>query len=271
MMNARRWIATLMLAAMMMPLAVSAQDDTTVQGPPLAPDTTYYAVLNTTAGDIVVEFYEQVAPKTVRNFVNLAEGRKPFRDPRTGTTSRGLYYDGVIFHRVIPGFMIQGGDPTGSGSGGPGFTIGEEFDPEVNFDTDNLIAMAHAGPGTSAAQFFITDKNSANTPSMRGLNQKYTIFGKVVAGQDVVSEIANGPTTMQPGGREKSRPVEPVTIEKVRILRVKKDSDETWEDKLKAVATPATLPAPAPEEAPATQPTTQPATQPAPETQPAVD
>ncbi|HWS38198.1 MAG TPA: peptidylprolyl isomerase [Actinoplanes sp.] len=168
-----------------------------------------YATLHTNHGAIRVQLFPDHAPATVRNFVELAEGTKPYTDPRTGQPGSGPYYDGTISHRVIPGFMVQAGDPTGTGRGGPGFTFADEFHPELFFDRPYLLAMANAGPGTNGSQFFIT---VAPTPH---LNRRHSIFGQVTDEQSVkvVDSIANTPTG--PG----DRPREDVVIERVEIER----------------------------------------------------
>jgi peptidyl-prolyl cis-trans isomerase A (cyclophilin A) len=155
------------------------------------------ATLHTTHGDIRVTLFDNHAPKTVANFVGLSDGSREWVDPRTGGPGAGALYADVIFHRVIPGFMIQGGDPTGTGRGGPGYRFADEFHPELVFDRPYLLAMANAGPGTNGSQFFIT---VAKTPH---LNRKHTIFGEVAdqAGRDVVDSIATTPTG--PGDRPK--------------------------------------------------------------------
>jgi len=167
------------------------------------------AILHTNAGPIRIELFDNHAPKTVRNFVELAEGTREYSDPRTGTTGSGPYYDATIFHRVIGGFMIQGGDPTGTGRGGPGYQFGDEFHPELQFDRPYLLAMANAGPGTNGSQFFIT---VGPTPH---LNRKHTIFGEVLDddSKKVVDGIAGSPTA--PGDRPRSD----VVIERVEIER----------------------------------------------------
>ncbi|MDR0836799.1 MAG: peptidylprolyl isomerase [Propionibacteriaceae bacterium] len=163
------------------------------------------ATLHTNFGDIIIELFDDHAPKTVANFVGLATGTKEFKDS-AGRTS-GNYYDGVIFHRIIPEFMIQGGDPTGTGMGGPGYTFGDEFHPDLRFDRPYLLAMANAGPGTNGSQFFITTAPTA------WLNRKHTIFGEVKdeASQKVVDAIEATPT-----GRN-DRPLKEVVIESVEI------------------------------------------------------
>jgi peptidyl-prolyl cis-trans isomerase A (cyclophilin A) len=168
-----------------------------------------YATLHTNAGPIRLELFPNHAPKTVRNFVELAEGTREYTDPRTGAPGSGPYYDGTISHRVIAGFMIQMGDPTGTGRGGPGYQFADEFHPDLRFDQPYLLAMANAGPGTNGSQFFITVDRTPH------LNNRHTIFGKV-ADQDsvkVVDAIANTPTG--PG----DRPRNDVVIERVEIER----------------------------------------------------
>ena len=163
------------------------------------------AVLNTSLGTIEVTLFPNHAPKTVKNFVELAQGTREWTDPRTGKTEAKKLYDGTVFHRVISGFMIQGGDPLGSGRGGPGYRFDDEFHPELSFNKPYLLAMANAPPGTNGSQFFIT---VGLTPH---LNRKHTIFGEVTKGTDVVDKIATTPT-----GRE-DRPVTDVVIESVTI------------------------------------------------------
>ncbi|NYF55922.1 MULTISPECIES: peptidylprolyl isomerase [Micromonospora] len=168
-----------------------------------------YATLHTNAGPIRLELFPNHAPKTVRNFVDLAEGNKEYTDPRTGQPGSGPYYDGTISHRVISGFMVQMGDPTGTGRGGPGYKFGDEFHPELRFDRPYLLAMANAGPGTNGSQFFIT---VSPTPH---LNNRHTIFGQVADEQSakVVDAIANTPTGPS------DRPLQDVVIERVEIER----------------------------------------------------
>jgi peptidyl-prolyl cis-trans isomerase A (cyclophilin A) len=168
-----------------------------------------YATLQTNQGDVVVQLFADQAPKTVENFVGLAEGTKEWTDERTGATSTDRYYDGLTFHRVIPGFMIQGGCPRGDGRGGPGYTFKDEFHPDLKFDRPYLLAMANAGPGTNGSQFFIT---VGPTPH---LNNKHTIFGEVAdqASRDVVDSIARTAVDRQ------DRPVDPVVISRVEVER----------------------------------------------------
>jgi peptidyl-prolyl cis-trans isomerase A (cyclophilin A) len=165
------------------------------------------ATLKTNRGDIVLNLLPDHAPKTVENFTGLAEGTKEYHDDAGRSGER--YYDGLGFHRVIENFMIQGGCPLGTGTGGPGYTFKDEFHPELQFDRPYLLAMANAGPGTNGSQFFIT---TAATP---WLNNRHTIFGEVAdqASREVVDAI--GTTATGPG----DRPVEPVVIETVEIER----------------------------------------------------
>ena len=165
------------------------------------------ATIHTNKGDIKINLFADQAPKTVRNFTGLAEGTQEWTDPRVRATSTAPLYDGTIFHRVIPGFMIQGGDPLGTGTGGPGYNFADEFHPELTFDRPYLLAMANAGPNTNGSQFFITVAPTS------WLNFKHSIFGEVAdqASRDVVDAIAAG--AAGPG----DRPVEPVTMTKVSI------------------------------------------------------
>jgi peptidyl-prolyl cis-trans isomerase A (cyclophilin A) len=172
-----------------------------------------YAVLKTNLGDITIQLFPNHAPKTVRNFVELAEGTREYTDPNTGKPGSGPYFDGTIFHRIIPGFMIQGGDPLGQGFGGPGYTFDDEIHPDLRFDRKYLLAMANAGlrggRGTNGSQFFIT----VSTPAH--LNGKHTIFGEVVdeESKKVIDTIAAVRTGAQ------DRPVEPIVIQSVVIER----------------------------------------------------
>jgi peptidyl-prolyl cis-trans isomerase A (cyclophilin A) len=168
---------------------------------------TLTAKLRTNRGTVTVRLFPDHAPKTVRNFVDLAEGTREWTDPRTGKPSNAKLYDGTIFHRVIPNFMIQGGDPLGTGTGGPGYKFADEFHPELTFNRPYLLAMANAGPGTNGSQFFIT---TVPTPHLNG---RHTIFGEVIEGSDVVDQISKAAT-----GRN-DRPVDDVVIESVEIDR----------------------------------------------------
>ena len=165
------------------------------------------ATLHTNHGDIVLNLFEDHAPQTVANFVGLATGTREYADPSTGARTTGRFYDGLTFHRIINGFMIQGGCPLGTGTGGPGYAFGDEFHPELSFNRPYLLAMANAGPGTNGSQFFIT---VGPTPH---LNRKHTIFGEVAdqPSRDVVDEIAQVRT-----GRS-DRPADPVVINSVDV------------------------------------------------------
>ena len=143
-----------------------------------------YATFKTSLGDIVVKLFPEKAPKTVENFVSLAEGTKEWKDPRSGQMVKKPLYDGTVFHRVIPGFMIQGGDPLGTGTGGPGYKFADEIGPDNAFNRPGLLAMANSGPNTNGSQFFITE---VPTPH---LNRGHTIFGEVVKGQELIAKIA---------------------------------------------------------------------------------
>ncbi len=166
-----------------------------------------YARMNTTLGAIVIRLEEKKAPNTVKNFVGLATGTMAWTDPRSGQQVQRPYYDGLIFHRVIPGFMIQGGCPIGQGTGGPGYRFGDEFDKSLRHDRPGVLSMANSGPGTNGSQFFLTE---GPTPH---LDDKHSVFGYVTAGLDVLKKIANVPR----GARD--RPVQDVKIEKLEIFR----------------------------------------------------
>jgi peptidyl-prolyl cis-trans isomerase A (cyclophilin A) len=183
----------------------SATHRPTPKGRPRVADTT--ATLRTNRGDIRITLFPNHAPTTVRNFVELATGKKEYVDPTTGQKKTGKFYDGLTFHRVIDGFMIQGGDPRGDGRGGPGYQFKDEFHPELRFDRPYLLAMANAGPGTNGSQFFVTV-----TPTPH-LNMKHTIFGEVADAESraVVDAIA----TTKVGPMD--RPVDPVIMESVVI------------------------------------------------------
>ena len=168
---------------------------------------TLTATLTTSQGTITIQLFPDHAPKTVRNFVELAEGGREWTDPRTGKVTKEKLYDGTIFHRVIPQFMVQGGDPLGTGTGGPGYKFADEIHPDLTFDRPYLLAMANAGPGTNGSQFFIT-----SVPTY-WLNGKHTIFGEVTAGQEIVDAINNAPT--KPG----DRPATDIVLQSVTIQR----------------------------------------------------
>lgn len=167
-----------------------------------------YARFVTSLGNVVIKLEEERTPKTVKNFVGLATGTQEWKDPRTGETKKGVpYYDGTIFHRVIPEFMAQGGDPLGRGTGGPGYKFGDEFHPELRHDVPGVLSMANAGPGTNGSQFFLCEKA---TP---WLDNKHTVFGKAVLGADIIKKI----THSQTGAND--RPVTDIVIRKLEIFR----------------------------------------------------
>ncbi|MFJ6937703.1 peptidylprolyl isomerase [Streptomyces sp. NPDC101132] len=167
-----------------------------------------YATLKTSHGDIEILLLPDFAPKTVRNFVELATGEREWVNPETGAKTTDPLYDGTVFHRVISGFMIQGGDPLGNGTGGPGYTFADEFHPDLNFTKPYLLAMANAGPGTNGSQFFITVAPTA------WLTRKHSIFGEVVddASRKVVDAIAGTPTNPRT-----ERPLEDVVLQSVVV------------------------------------------------------
>jgi peptidyl-prolyl cis-trans isomerase A (cyclophilin A) len=167
-----------------------------------------YAHFDTSEGRFMVRFFDKEAPRTVENFVGLAEGTRDFKDPKTGQTAKRPYYDGIIFHRVIDGFMIQGGDPLGQGYGGPGYNFADEFHESLKHDRAGLLSMANAGPNTNGSQFFIT---LAPTPH---LDNRHSIFGEVIEGLDVVQKIGRVKTDRN------DRPLTPVVMKKVTVERV---------------------------------------------------
>jgi peptidyl-prolyl cis-trans isomerase A (cyclophilin A) len=173
---------------------------------PLQPGT--YARFDTTEGTFTIRLFEKEAPRTVANFVSLAEGSREWKDPETGDRRTAPFYDGVIFHRVINGFMIQGGDRLGQGTGGPGYKFEDEFHPGLRHDRAGILSMANSGPNTNGSQFFIT---LGPTPH---LDNRHSVFGEVVEGLDVVQRIGAVPT-----GRN-DRPIKPVVMDKVTIERV---------------------------------------------------
>lgn len=166
-----------------------------------------YAQFITSEGSFIVRFFDQEAPRTVENFVGLAEGTKEWTDPRTSQKVKKPYYDGVTFHRVIEGFMIQGGDPLGQGIGGPGYTFADEFHPKARHSKAGILSMANRGPNTNGGQFFIT---LAPTPH---LDDRHSVFGEVVDGMDVVNRIGSTSTT------DRDRPVKDIVIQTIRIER----------------------------------------------------
>jgi peptidyl-prolyl cis-trans isomerase A (cyclophilin A) len=167
-----------------------------------------YAVLDTTLGEITCRLFPDKAPQTVGNFVGLAQGTKEFRDPHTRQNTRRPFFDGLIFHRVIPQFMIQGGCPLGTGTGDPGYRFADEFSPDLKFDKPGKLAMANAGPGTNGSQFFIT------VAATDWLTNHHTIFGEVVKGYDVVEKISKVPRDRN------DRPQTPVVMNTVRVVEV---------------------------------------------------
>jgi peptidyl-prolyl cis-trans isomerase A (cyclophilin A) len=178
------------------------------QGETLTRPAGTYAIFDTTEGTIVCRLFEKEAPNTVANFIGLAEGSKEFRDEVTGEPAKRPFYDGLVFHRVIPKFMIQGGCPAGIGTGGPGYNFADEFHPSLRHDKPGKLSMANAGPNTNGSQFFIT---VAPTP---WLDNHHSIFGEVVEGLDVANKISKVPRNRQ------DRPLEAVLIRKVTIERV---------------------------------------------------
>ena len=166
-----------------------------------------YAQFITSEGNFTVRLFDQEAPKTVENFVGLAEGTKQWTDPRTSQKVTKPYYDGVIFHRVIDGFMIQSGDPLGQGIGGPGYSFSDEFHPKLRHNKAGVLSMANRGPNTNGGQFFIT---LGPTPH---LDDRHSVFGEVTEGMDVVRKIGSTPTGAQ------DRPLKPIVIQTIKIDR----------------------------------------------------
>lgn len=166
-----------------------------------------HALFDTSMGKIKIRLFTDLTPKTVENFVGLAEGTKEFTDPKTMKKTKRPYYDGTVFHRVIKGFMIQGGDPLGTGTGGPGYEFADEFVPELKHDKAGILSMANRGPATNGSQFFIT---VAPTPH---LDNRHTVFGEVVEGMDVVKKISETKTGPQ------DRPAQDVVVKSIKIER----------------------------------------------------
>ncbi len=165
-----------------------------------------FAVFDTNHGSFKVLLYRSLVPETVANFVGLATGKKPYKHHKTKKQITGKYYDDTVFHRVIDGFMIQGGDPTGTGRGSPGYTFTDEFHPLLRHDKEGIVSMANSGPNTNGSQFFIT---VGPTPH---LDRKHSIFGKVAEGYDVVKAISKVPTTPD------DKPLKPVKLNSVTIV-----------------------------------------------------
>ena len=167
-----------------------------------------YAHFTTSDGNFTVRLSDAETPNTVANFAGLVEGSKEWTDPRTGRKAKQPYYNDTVFHRVIDGFMIKGGDPLGQGTGGPGYKFADEFHPKLRHSKAGILSMANSGPNTNGGQFFIT---LAATP---WLDDKHSVFGEVVEGMDVVRKIGSTPTS-KPG----DRPLKPITIQSVTIER----------------------------------------------------
>lgn len=174
---------------------------------PLETAKTVYADFQTTLGNFRVQLYVDKAPQTCTNFIQLAEGSVPWTNPFTGAQENRPYYDGLLFHRVIDGFMLQGGCPKGDGTGGPGWVFADEFHPAARHSKPGMLSMANAGPGTNGSQFFVT---LGPTPH---LDNRHSVFGEVISGMDIVQKI--GSTRTGAG----DRPVTPVNIQKVTIVR----------------------------------------------------
>ncbi len=166
-----------------------------------------YAHFETTLGNFTAELFDQKVPNTVANFAGLADGSKEWKHPGTGDEHTKPYYDGLIFHRVIAGFVLQGGDPLGKGYGGPGYNFADEFYPDLRHDHAGILSMANAGPNTNGSQFFVT---LGPTPH---LDRKHSVFGKVTSGLDVVQAIGKVPTDAN------DKPITPVVMKKVTIER----------------------------------------------------
>jgi len=166
------------------------------------------AHFTTSEGNFTIRLFDAEVPKTVANFVELAEGTREWTDPTSRQKVKRPYYDGLIFHRVIDGFMIQGGDPLGTGTGGPGYQFADEFHAKLKHTKAGILSMANAGPNTNGSQFFIT---LAATP---WLDNKHSVFGEVVEGMDVIQKIGKTATS-----KPNDRPVKPITVERVTIQR----------------------------------------------------
>ena len=191
------------LRSLLVLLLLGLIPETFAQEKPLKRGT--YAHFETSLGPFTAQLETELAPKTVANFVGLAQGTKAWKDSKTGETVFGKpYYDGLIFHRVVEGYLIQSGDPTGAGPGGPGYTIADEFSPQLRHDTAGILSMANRGPNSGGGQFFVT------LQPMMELNKVNAAFGRIVRGMDVVRKISSTRT-------KNERPVTPVVLQKVRI------------------------------------------------------
>ena len=168
-----------------------------------------FARFTTAQGEIVINLEEKLTPNTVRNFVGLATGAQTWDDPKSGRPSDLPFYDGLVFHRLIPGFMIQGGCPQGSGTGNPGYRFADEFHPSLKHDRAGILSMANSGPATNGSQFFITE---GPTPH---LNNKHSVFGAVVKGIEVVNRIANLPR----GRGDRPNDLTAATLQRVEFFR----------------------------------------------------
>ena len=187
------------------PLKKETKPEKTQKAPEKKKGEKVYAIFDTNHGVIKAQLFEKEAPKTVANFIDLATGKKPWKDPITGNEVTKKFYDGLTFHRVIRNFMIQGGDPLGNGTGGPGYKFEDEFHPSLSHTMPGRLSMANSGPNTNGSQFFIT------TVATSWLDYKHTIFGQVVEGIDVVKKISFVPTV------KNNRPKEPVVINRIDI------------------------------------------------------
>jgi peptidyl-prolyl cis-trans isomerase A (cyclophilin A) len=167
-----------------------------------------HALFTTSEGNFKVRLFDQEVPNTIENFAGLAEGTKEFTDPKTGQKTKRPFYDGLVFHRVIAGFMLQGGCPLGTGTGGPGYKFADEFNPKLRHSKPGILSMANAGPNTNGSQFFVT------LAATSWLDNKHSVFGEVVEGMDVVNKIGNMPTA-----KPTDRPLKPITIQSVKIER----------------------------------------------------
>lgn len=209
--RASEWVLPLLVVHLSLFIASgwSQETKTTEKKSTAKKEKSIMLTLETSMGNILCKLFEKEAPITVANFIGLAEGSKESTDPNTGQKVKKKFYDGLIFHRVIPNFMIQGGCPLGTGTSGPGYQFQDEIVSTLKFERPGLLAMANAGPGTNGSQFFIT---TVPTPWLTG---KHTIFGEVIQGQDVVEKIGNVATG--PG----DKPATPVIIKRVKVEKTK--------------------------------------------------